>query len=214
MSQKDQPENLEVLSSIVDGECSEFDLRRILKLQEASSADVGFTESAVRDSWSTYQQIGSAMRGEASEGVDISSAVMAAVELEKQPNIQENVFRKLMKPASQFAVAASVAAISMFGLQQYQLAQNDAGAPSSSEIAEIQPAVGSGEQETLYAPPQGFEFSPQTSVVSTNPSENAFRGEVRIQLPADTTLVEIEEFKAESAEAEGAEIEVESRQLP
>lgn len=200
MSQKDHPEFLETISSLVDGECSELELRRLLRDQndqtvEGEPGELEITEPQLRRNWAEFQQIGSAMRGEPSEGSDISSAVMAAIQAEAQPKANESGFRKLVKPISQFAVAASVAAVSILGIQQYQLAQTDIG--SSAEIAGSETATEVSAPDTLFTPPQGFEYSPQTSVVSTNPSEPSFKNEVRILIPAESTLVEAEDSLTE-----------------
>lgn len=160
------------LSALTDGELTELELRRILKDEE--------NFESMRDEWASYQTIGNMLRRETSEGVDISAAVSAAIESESQSKSQPNRF---FKPLGQFAVAASVAAFALFGVQQYQLSQVE-GVSTGDTVAEIEALTPTESNE--FTPPAGFEVRPQTSVVSTNPgASNIADDEVQLQIQFD-----------------------------
>ena len=161
------------VSSVADGESLadeeipefEFELRRAL--DDEDNAEF------IRERWASYHAIGSMLRGEASKGVDISAAVRAAIESEVQPQPelqsqsqsqpQSIASRRFFKPLSQFAMAASVAAFALFGVQQYQTAQLENGSAGDNvvEVEVTDPSSSNG-----FTAPIGFEARPQTSTVS------------------------------------------------
>ena len=174
----------ESLSAMIDGEHSELEMRRLLKLTEV--------DDELRQDWSNYQTIGSVLRGELRAGIqsdsvaedsvsaetlaqqsfqpiDISSAVMSAIESDDTYStapVVENAPRKSRwkKTFGQFAVAASVAGFAVIGVQQFQLANvekqhiNNGVASHATEPASI---VVENNQ-----PPLGFETLVGTSNVS------------------------------------------------
>lgn len=148
------------LSALSDGEATELELRRIFKGEESFES--------MREQWSDYQAIGSMLRGEASKGVDISAAVSAAIKNEAQQSASQfSAPNRFFKPLGQIAIAASVAAFAIFGIQQYQLSQVESG--PASGIAEVETLTPSEANE--FAAPIGFEVRPQTSVVSSSNQE-------------------------------------------
>lgn len=169
MSENNRTELLESLSAIADGEATEFELRRILREEDNSEL--------VKEKWAEYHRVGSLLRSEPTTGyVDISAVVMGAVEAEPKPNSAARFF----KPLGQIAVAASVAAVALFGVQQYQFAQMEPTAESS--VAETQPLESSDALE--FTAPIGFD-QPQTSLVSTNPEVSNISKEVPLEIPFD-----------------------------
>jgi len=114
---------VESLSAVMDGEASEFELRRSLEQLE-QSPDVG-------ERWRRYHVARSAMRGEPvnSADIDISGSIMAALEDEapfEQTEIQSESQprqerrkepRTLWKPIASMAMAASVTAMVILGVQ-------------------------------------------------------------------------------------------------
>lgn len=159
----------ETLSALVDGETSEWELRKVL--QQSAEQD-----SNLRGDWAAYQTLGAVLRKEPLSGIDISSAVMEAVEEESMPQ-KTSYFGKTF---GQAAIAASVAVIALVGIQQYQVAQNDL--TGSTSIAET-----NAQQEIapVVQPPAGFEFQPVTRAVSSSFDEPSMTHGTNIQIPVD-----------------------------
>lgn len=130
----------EGLSVLMDGEASEFELRRSLE-QIKQSPEMG-------ERWRRYHVTRSAMRGESvgTTDIDISGSVMAALEDEPAHSItpeqtetaaQGSVPRQerrkeprtLWKPLASMAVAASVTAMVILGVQSQT---NDTANPLAS----------------------------------------------------------------------------------
>lgn len=113
----------ENLSILMDGEASEFELRRSLE-QVGQSPEMG-------ERWRRYHVARSAMRGEPvnTADIDLSAGIMAALEDEPvyaQPlpegaaeSVQERrkESRTLWKPMASMAMAASVTAMVILGVQ-------------------------------------------------------------------------------------------------
>jgi len=114
----------ESLSTMMDGEASEFELRRNLE-QMKQSPEMG-------ERWRRYHVAKSALRGEsvASTDIDISAGVMAALEDEPTYSMapeeattaepqqeRRKEARTLWKPVASMAMAASVTAMVILGVQ-------------------------------------------------------------------------------------------------
>jgi negative regulator of sigma E activity len=116
----------ESLSTLMDGEASEFELRRSLE-QVEQSPEMG-------ERWRRYHVARSAMRGEPvnTADIDLSASIMAALEDEPtysqplpddenaaEPVVQERrkESRTLWKPMASMAMAASVTAMVILGVQ-------------------------------------------------------------------------------------------------
>jgi len=173
MKENHQTELLETLSALADGEANDFETRRILK--EDDQADL------LREQWSDYQRIGSLLRKEPHTGVDISAAISQAVAEEAN----SGGVKRFFKPFSQVAVAASVAGLALFGVNQYQLAQLDTA--GSTEIAVEVETVEPVESVEFpqFNTPLGFDLSPQTELVSSNPEVTNISEQVRTEIPFD-----------------------------
>ena len=173
MKENHQTELLETLSALADGEANDFETRRILK--EDDQADL------LREQWSDYQRIGSLLRKEPHTGVDISAAISQAVAEEAN----SGGVKRFFKPFSQVAVAASVAGLALFGVNQYQLAQLDTA--GSTEIAVEVETVEPVESVEFpqFNTPLGFDVSPQTELVSSNPEVTNISEQVRTEIPFD-----------------------------
>lgn len=124
----------ESLSALMDGEIDELELRRVLK---------GSAESeALRDTWRRYQLAAAVMRRDLShQAIDFSSDIRAAIENEeplsvKKENASGSSASGMLGNFGRFAIAASVAAIAVFGVQQYT---GSGVAPSS--VDEATPAL-------------------------------------------------------------------------
>ena len=176
----------EIFSALSDGETSDWEFRRALKELD--------NDPSYRQKWSSYQQIGAALRREPTMGVDISAAVSQAIEQEAAPS----KLAPFIAPLKQLGIAASVAVVSLVGFQQYQLAQDQA--PGVDNIAEVEEPVEAfqGSQS-----PAGFEFTQETTVVSDTNSQPVFRPGVEQKLPIDREQLQahLEEVVEEHSEA-------------
>lgn len=124
MTEKSQPDFQEALSALKDGEATDWELRKLL--QHAQD------DSDIYQRWKSYQLIGSSLRREYQSGTDISESVSARLAEEKAGLAGWLVTAR--KPLAQTAIAASVAAVAVMGMQQYQLASM-APVENQTEIA-------------------------------------------------------------------------------
>lgn len=133
----------ESLSAMVDGEASELEIHRILK---QSSED-----QSIAESWYRFHLVSHSIKGELPvQFADLSGAISAAIAQEATHSTASGGrFAKLWKPAGRVAVAASVAVMAVFGINQWQTAQQpDAamiaaagGSEAAQAPSELRPAV-------------------------------------------------------------------------
>jgi negative regulator of sigma E activity len=113
-------QSIESLSALMDGEVEDFELRRTLERMES--------ESELADKWDRYHFARSMMRNEevSLEKIDISASVMSALSEEEEYHCSESMngnqkesikSAPFWKPLSSMAVAASVTAIVILGVQ-------------------------------------------------------------------------------------------------
>lgn len=151
---KNQQANLrENLSALVDGEASDWEMKRLLNELER--------DSSLREEWHLHQLASAAINKSAFTGVDLSKRINASLEEESRPVHIASFF----KPFTQVAVAASVAVFALIGIQQLPLYTSIEEAPASS--------VNVTEQSIDFQPvviPEGFELPPiqAQTVSSTN----------------------------------------------
>ncbi|WP_337075191.1 RseA family anti-sigma factor [Aeromonas veronii] len=155
--------NKEQISALMDGDLSDAEVLNELEM-----------DSDLQDTWGRYHLIGDAMRGDLPVNLqlDLSDSIMAA--LEDEPTIQapkpvetapvlqpavapvktdSNVvplFRRVGQQLGQYAIAASVAAAVIFGVQQYQ---GQDGVPANPVLNTI-PIGGSAAPVSVHYPQQ------------------------------------------------------------
>ncbi len=154
--------NKEQLSALMDGDLSDVEV-----LNELG------TDPALQETWSRYHLIGDAMRGDLPVNLqlDLSDSIMLALEDEPvilapkpaQPAAPEvktagkvvPLVRRFGQQMGQYAIAASVAAAVIFGVQQYQ---GKDGVPTNPVLNTI-PVGGSAAPVSVHYPQEGNRAS-------------------------------------------------------
>ncbi|HDZ8839702.1 TPA: transcriptional regulator [Aeromonas veronii] len=155
--------NKEQISALMDGDLSDAEVLNELEM-----------DSDLQDTWGRYHLIGDAMRGDLPVNLqlDLSDSIMAALEdeptilapkpVETVPVLQPAVapvktdsnvvplFRRVGQQLGQYAIAASVAAAVIFGVQQYQ---GQDGVPANPVLNTI-PIGGSAAPVSVHYPQQ------------------------------------------------------------
>ncbi len=155
--------NKEQISALMDGDLSDAEVLNELEM-----------DSDLQDTWGRYHLIGDAMRGDLPVNLqlDLSDSIMAALEdeptilapkpVETAPVLQPAVapvktdsnvvplFRRVGQQLGQYAIAASVAAAVIFGVQQYQ---GQDGVPANPVLNTI-PIGGSAAPVSVHYPQQ------------------------------------------------------------
>ena len=155
--------NKEQISALMDGDLSDAEVLNELEM-----------DSGLQDTWGRYHLIGDAMRGDLPVNLqlDLSDSIMAALEdeptilalkpVEAAPVAQPVVapvktdsnvvplFRRGGQQLGQYAIAASVAAAVIFGVQQYQ---GQDGVPNNPVLNTI-PIGGSAAPVSVHYPQQ------------------------------------------------------------
>lgn len=147
----------EALSALMDNEATELEVRRVLK-------DVS-EDSNLRDTWRRYQLASAAMKRDLPpQMVDLSSRIRTALDSEPAPKAS---FKQFLQPLGKVAVAASVALVAVFGVQQVRQADYS---PSTSGVASVQSDEVSGDSQ--FQLPAGYDLPPVTArTVSTANSQ-------------------------------------------
>ncbi|WED77601.1 RseA family anti-sigma factor [Aeromonas allosaccharophila] len=155
--------NKEQISALMDGDLIDAEVLNELEM-----------DSDLQDTWGRYHLIGDAMRGDLPVNLqlDLSDSIMAALEdeptilapkpVEAAPVLQPVVapvksdsnvvplFRRVGQQLGQYAIAASVAAAVIFGVQQYQ---GQDGVPANPVLNTI-PIGGSAAPVSVHYPQQ------------------------------------------------------------
>ena len=150
----DHKERLEEsLSALMDGEATEMETHRLLK---AVAED-----PQLRDQWKRYHMASSTIKGDpATTFIDYSAAISAAIDAEPQHRISR--LAVFAGSAGRFAIAASVALIAVFGVQQLN-SPLDTVNPVSEFAGVETPAANSGPAIQF---PSGFQPTINARTVS------------------------------------------------
>lgn len=151
----------ESLSALMDGECNDLDLQRVLK-----SMDTDDSES-VRQTWARYHAVPQIIRGTETPdfSIDLSKSIMQAIDEEPAVGRSAAGLNTWWRGVGKTAVAACATVGVVFGVQQYTASPDSAS--NIAAVAEV------NEQGSTTAPgavvPLGFELPPlQARTVSTN----------------------------------------------
>lgn len=131
----------ESLSALMDGEADELEVRRILNQLDG--------DEALRDSWKNYHLMGSLMRDESFDSIDLTQGINKAIDgVVDSESVSQNVETSdrgavsprtsaWYKPLTSVAVAASVTFAVLLGIQSIEpdngLGLADSGAQSMSQ---------------------------------------------------------------------------------
>lgn len=187
--------NKEQISALMDGDLSDAEVLNELEM-----------DSDLQDTWGRYHLIGDAMRGDLPVilQLDLSDSIMAALEdeptilapkpVETAPVLQPAVapvktdsnvvplFRRVGQQLGQYAIAASVAAAVIFGVQQYQ---GQDGVPTNPVLNTI-PIGGSAAPVSVHYPQQDSARARQQGLTEQQMQEqreriNAFLRDHQLQ---------------------------------
>ena len=120
---------------------------RISALMDSEADEASWLQAAVRESegqatWSRYHLMGDALRNELPAQLDLDLTARIAQALQDEPTVlapKPSRFSRiggkpavvhLLRSGGQFAIAASVAAVTILGVQHYQGGKNPALAPN------------------------------------------------------------------------------------
>lgn len=149
----------EALSALMDGECTEWEMRRLLKELDSNPA--------LLESWHLSHLAADALRPVSAQSgagqlasPHFSDRVAQAIAEESAPR---RSLSGVLKPLSQLTVAASVAALALIGMQQLPMQGETQTAAAEAQVAQ---------SRTTYQPvtiPEGFEMPAlQAQTVSAN----------------------------------------------
>jgi len=150
----DHKERLEEsLSALMDGEATEMETHRLLK---AVAED-----PKLRGQWTRYHMASSTIKGEpATTSIDYSAAISAAID--QEPAHRRSAITVFAGSAGRFAIAASVALVAVFGVQQLN-SPLDTASPVSEFAGVKTPVENSGPAIQF---PSGFQPSINARTVS------------------------------------------------
>jgi sigma-E factor negative regulatory protein RseA len=115
----------ESLSALMDGQADELEIRRLLDATE------GERRSDLRNAWMRYHMVSRSIRGEGSAtAIDCSSAIANALQTERAH--AASPAKKVFEVLGQFTVAASVAMMTIWGVQEFNNPSLELGTQSAA----------------------------------------------------------------------------------
>jgi sigma-E factor negative regulatory protein RseA len=170
--------NKESLSALMDGEADELEIRRVFNQLDK--------DDELRDGWKNYHLMGSLMRDENNEGIDLTQGINRILDGELAPsgathaNVSkltdssktENQRHAWYKPLTSVAVAASVTLAVLLGVQSIE--PNDGLGLADAKLNSLQSQQGELTASTLtFEEQQQLESAQQQlqNYVLEHPSE-------------------------------------------
>lgn len=168
------------LSAMLDNESESFEVRRTLEQLDDDS----------RATWARYQAVSATLKGEKAHTTDLSLRVREALEDEPEFHIKSQGNGFLSKPVASVAVAASVTAMVIFGVQSFQtdtgmdgqLAEQSSGIvlPSPQPISASVTPANFGD---LRAPQASYQ---QADIIRMTPSSDRYISQHESMLTGET----------------------------
>jgi sigma-E factor negative regulatory protein RseA len=188
----DHKERLEQsLSALMDGEATEMETHRLLK---AVAED-----PKLRDRWKRYHMASATIKGDpVATSVDYSVAISAAID--QEPAHRSGGLAVFAGSAGRFAIAASVALVAVFGVQQLNTPSSNGlinGGNGMSEFASAQaPAENTGPAIQF---PSGFQPVINARTVSAGGNNKSSQRTIPV---LEVQQVPQQQVKAQYSEAE------------
>ncbi len=172
MSEKNIERSAEGLSALMDGEVSEFELRRVLS-EVASDDGLGAT-------WNRYQAVSSIIKrqnvGLGAQWQSPSLVERVRAEIAQEPAVTQtraSGLKTYLRPVASVAVAASVSAMVVLGWQSYQTVQPGSAVATSVSTNPVVAQTGSTTGQPLMRVSQGTSNSmqvPSAEIIRLDPA--------------------------------------------
>jgi sigma-E factor negative regulatory protein RseA len=164
----------ESLSALMDGEASELDTRRVLKELSAEKSEQA---ELLRGKWRRYQSVSAVMSGSSISNIDYSLAISQAVA--KEDTLTKITQSTWAQSSGRFVIAASVALVAIFGVQQFNQPLDVIN--QSSDFAQIDEMPLDSMMGPVNQFPSGFSVPMSTEVQAVS-SEGYSEVEVQAYL--------------------------------
>ena len=182
MSEEKNKAIYEALSALKDGESDTLERKRVFKFIKNPSKNVEF-----RKKWKNYWQISQVLESDESRHSDISDKVRDALHSENLNQSNRDRFKnEIFKSLSQVAIAASVAFVTILGVQNFS---NNPSLPTKTEIA--------AETESInvkqYRPAQQYPFGwmPNRDINLKQASAERYLGPVKPRRKVEPYVIRI-----------------------
>jgi sigma-E factor negative regulatory protein RseA len=160
----------ERLSALVDNETDTFETRRLIDELMKSGED--------RVQWSRYHLIGDSLRGGMTQvaPADFLACVQEGIAEDGPLDVPVGSRQRLrwLKPVAGVGVAATVAMVSLLGLQMVTGGGDDAGTVTVEVAPEVAPALEPAETEMVTAPDPRFARYLENHAELVAPGSSAF----------------------------------------
>lgn len=177
----------ESVSALIDGEADELERRRLLASEDFSQ---------VREIWADFQRVRGGLNGvdAAIAQLDISARVQAALTDEVVSHGVGGSWR-WWRPAASVAVAASMAAIVVFGARNFSATEPGSAAPA---IADATAVGGGSESVAAVSPTAGKVFPAMPSPLRGSSTVSATYGGVPGNIVAPAQVYASAQARAEA----------------
>jgi sigma-E factor negative regulatory protein RseA len=169
----------EKLSALMDGELDELNLGQIAR------------DESARATWHRYHLVSDVLHKRQLMPANLDFSAKISELIKNEPAILAPISRTrpaYLKQAAGFAVAASVAALAILGVQLYQ---NDIASPNQVEVAEVQPSQ--PVRELVVAAPQPL---PQQPVSQNNATVRPVQMEIQSNAKISRYIIQHNEYQS------------------